>query len=99
MRGRWRATVGAWLHAGDEFHLLHVVKGETEQLREYYQEKSLVRPWSGSSCNSPTRLHVPSATGQSACLQDTGSLVLCRCMCPCMRECPRCLLALFRLPA
>lgn len=28
--------------AGDEFHLVHVIKDETEQLREYYQEKSLV---------------------------------------------------------
>ncbi|CAL8462436.1 g1969 [Coccomyxa elongata] len=26
---------------GDEFHLVHVIKDETEQLREYYQEKSL----------------------------------------------------------
>ncbi len=28
--------------AGDEFHLVHVIKDETEQLREFYQEKSLV---------------------------------------------------------
>ena len=31
--------------AGDEFHLVHVIKDETEQLREYYQEKSLVRQY------------------------------------------------------
>ncbi|KAK9906825.1 hypothetical protein WJX75_008678 [Coccomyxa subellipsoidea] len=26
---------------GDEFHLVHVIKDESEQLREFYQEKSL----------------------------------------------------------
>ncbi|CAL5227724.1 g10737 [Coccomyxa viridis] len=26
---------------GDEFHLVHIIKDETEKLREYYQEKSL----------------------------------------------------------
>ena len=30
--------------AGDEFHLVHIIKDETEKLREYYQEKSLGTP-------------------------------------------------------
>ena len=30
--------------AGDEFHLVHVIKEEDETLRDYYKEKSLVGP-------------------------------------------------------
>ena len=30
--------------SGDEFHLVHIIKDETEKLREYYQEKSLGAP-------------------------------------------------------
>jgi hypothetical protein len=48
---------------GDEFHLVHVIKDETEQLREFYQEKSLVRtdshvfyPFTILSAN---KVHVP----------------------------------------
>lgn len=38
--------------AGDEFHLVHIVKDETEKLREYYQEKSLGMP--PQTCASPS---------------------------------------------
>ena len=38
------ATFRCCCCAGDEFHLVHIVKDETEKLREYYQEKSLGAP-------------------------------------------------------
>ena len=50
-------TEGGCPSAGDEFHLVHIVKDETEKLREYYQEKSLGAPHACLQCSSlPTRI-------------------------------------------
>jgi len=40
-QGATARTIMSRCCAGDEFHLVHIIKDETEKLRAYYQEKSL----------------------------------------------------------